>query len=91
MKKTYFIVEIGNCYPLIKKEGFKQFKRAFDKKNEYENKNNKKVEIIDQDEFFNRGNVDVEVFDLMTKRPIFIKKHEVGTCCDPSTERYYSM
>lgn len=91
MKKVFFIVEINDCFPLVKKEGFKQFKRAFDKKNEYENKHNEKLEIIDQNELFVRGNVDVVVQNIITKKPVTIKKSQLGTCCDPSTERYHCM
>lgn len=33
----------------------------------------------------------VEVRNLMSGKPVLIKRSEVGTCVDPSTERYWSM
>lgn len=33
----------------------------------------------------------VEVKNLMTGAPVQIRKSERGGCCDPSTERYWSM
>lgn len=33
----------------------------------------------------------VEVINMMSKKPVLIRKSEVGTCCDPSTETYWSV
>lgn len=33
----------------------------------------------------------VEVKNLMSGKPVLIRKSDVGTCCDPSTETYWSM
>ena len=33
----------------------------------------------------------VTVFNLMTGKPVQIRKSEKGGCTDPSTERYHSM
>lgn len=33
----------------------------------------------------------VEVRSLMTKRPVLIPRKDLGTCMDPSTERYWTM
>lgn len=33
----------------------------------------------------------VEVINMMSGRPVKIRKSERGTCCDPSTETYWSM
>ncbi len=37
------------------------------------------------------GDVTVEVVNLMSGRTVGIKRSDRGTCCDPSTERYWSM
>ena len=34
---------------------------------------------------------EVEVKSMMNGAPVQILKSQVGTCCDPSTERYWSM
>ncbi len=31
------------------------------------------------------------IFDMKQERPIEIRRAEVGTCCDPSTETYHTM
>lgn len=36
-------------------------------------------------------NEDVEVTNLMSGKPTHIKRRYVGSCCDPSTERYWCM
>lgn len=33
----------------------------------------------------------VEVKNLINGNPVMIRKSQVGTCCDPSTETYWSM
>jgi hypothetical protein len=32
----------------------------------------------------------VTVTSLLTNKPVQIRRSEVGTCCDPSTERFWS-
>lgn len=33
----------------------------------------------------------VIVHNLMSGKPVEIRESDVGSCCDPSTERYWSM
>jgi hypothetical protein len=35
--------------------------------------------------------VEVEVRDLLSDYPVKIRRSQVGTCCDPSTETYHCM
>jgi uncharacterized protein YydD (DUF2326 family) len=37
------------------------------------------------------GDVQVEVTNKMSGLPCMIARSRVGSCCDPSTERYWSM
>lgn len=40
---------------------------------------------------FDKNDVIVTVKNLVSGKPVQIRKSEQGTCCDPSTERYWSM
>jgi hypothetical protein len=40
---------------------------------------------------FRDQDVEVEVTNLISGNPVMINKSQVGSCCDPSTERYHSM
>lgn len=40
---------------------------------------------------YDAADVMVEVKNLQSGKPALIRKSEVGTCCDPSTERYWQM
>lgn len=45
-----------------------------------------------EDTIFNSlHNQKVAVKNLMTNKEVYINQQDVGTCCDPSTERYWSM
>jgi hypothetical protein len=44
--------------------------------------------ILCEDDFYQRT---VTVTNLLTGQPTEIPKTQAGTCCDPSTERYWSM
>lgn len=46
---------------------------------------------MDRAEFDKTLDPIVTVFNLMSGRPVQIRKSERGGCCDPSTERYWSM
>jgi hypothetical protein len=35
--------------------------------------------------------VKVEVFNMMSGKPVMLAWNDVGSCVDPSTERYWSM
>lgn len=47
--------------------------------------------VIDTMEAYEAEDGMVEVKSLMTGAPVQIRKSERGGCCDPSTERYWSM
>lgn len=47
--------------------------------------------VIDTVEAYEAEDGMVEVKSLMTGAPVMIRKSERGGCCDPSTERYWSM
>jgi hypothetical protein len=49
-----------------------------------------KFEVMSHDEF-NAIDTIVEVKNLMSGQMATIRKSQVGGCCDPSTERYWSM
>ena len=40
---------------------------------------------------WNAADTEVEVINLMSGKPVKIRKSERGGCCDPSTELYWSM
>lgn len=40
---------------------------------------------------YHTANTIVTVVNLLTKRSVQIRRHQVGTCVDPSTERYHCM
>jgi uncharacterized protein (UPF0297 family) len=40
---------------------------------------------------YNERNTTVVVTNLLSGKPATIDKDQVGGCCDPSTERYWSM
>lgn len=42
-------------------------------------------------DFYDNVDKDVEVINLMTDRKVIIKASRVGSACDPSTERYWTM
>lgn len=46
--------------------------------------------VIRSDKYF-EGDHMVPVTNLMSGSEILIRRSELGTCCDPSTERYWSM
>jgi hypothetical protein len=48
-------------------------------------------EVIDTEEKNRRGSEEVVVQNLMSGKDITITRAVQGTCCDPSTERYWSM
>lgn len=47
--------------------------------------------VVMSREEFNRTEPIVETKNLMTGKTIMIRASEKGTCCDPGTERYWSM
>jgi len=47
--------------------------------------------VIDTMEAYDAEDGMVEVKNLMNGSPVMIRKSERGGCCDPSTERYWSM
>lgn len=50
--------------------------------------------VLTRSEFDDKFNPMVAVYNHITgdgKTPIYIRKSDVGTCVDPSTERYHSM
>ena len=47
-----------------------------------------KVESYDT---FTKNEPMVKVKNLMSGKDVMIRKSEVGGCCDPSTERYWTM
>ena len=47
--------------------------------------------VIDSAEDFNKNEPLVESTNLMNGAPIMIPKSQLGGCCDPGTERYWSM
>lgn len=49
-----------------------------------------KYEPMSLSDYF-EGDAEVEVKHLLTGAPIMIPRSQVATCCDPSTERYFSM
>lgn len=49
-----------------------------------------KLDVCTPDEF-NALDYEVEVKNLMSGKPVKILKSQVGSCVDPSTERYWSM
>jgi fructose-1,6-bisphosphatase/inositol monophosphatase family enzyme len=49
-----------------------------------------KFEVMSREEF-DQLDVMVEVKNLMSGRPVQIRKSDRGGCCDPSTERYWTM
>ena len=40
---------------------------------------------------FDKNDVIVTVKNLLSGKPVQLRQSEVGTCVDPSTERYWSM
>jgi len=42
-------------------------------------------------DFYDNVDKDVEVTSLMGGSPVTIRASQVGSVCDPSTERYWSM
>ena len=48
-------------------------------------------ELHDIETFNNEINTMVEVINLMSNKPVKIRKSELGGPCDPSTELYWSM
>jgi hypothetical protein len=46
---------------------------------------------ISSEQFHKTVDYDVEVINIMSNKPVTLKKSAVGGPCDPSTERYWSM
>lgn len=42
-------------------------------------------------ETFHAGDDEVEVTSMMNGAKVKIRRSDVGSCCDPSTERYWTM
>ena len=47
--------------------------------------------VVATQEQYEAADVMVEVTNLHSGKPAMIRKSEVGTCVDPSTERYWTM
>jgi hypothetical protein len=48
------------------------------------------LEAISLNEWIDRD-IEVEVINLLSGKPVKIRKSQEGGCCDPSTEKYWSM
>lgn len=56
--------------------------------------NSKQWMIVSYDEWKEKYDPMVPVYNTISgdgKTPIYIRKSQVGGCCDPSTERYHTM
>ena len=51
----------------------------------------KNYAMLDNETFNHLHNQKVTVKSLMTGKEVLINRQDVGSCCDPSTERYWSM
>lgn len=52
--------------------------------------NNPEMDITTLEDY-QAADTEVTVHDLLSNFPVKIRRSEVGTCCDPSTERYHAM
>lgn len=53
--------------------------------------NGQNYAIMEEAEFNEKHNGLVTVKDMLSGNDVQIRAQDVGTCCDPSTERYHSM
>ena len=53
-------------------------------------KRNPTASVIDS-ETFKKDQPMVERINIMSRKPFMIEASLAGSCCDPSTERYWSM
>lgn len=84
----YYIVKKNSCHAILKKDGYKQLGRAQRIMSE---QNDSCLEIIDSETKHARGSVSVSVVNILSGHKVSISASDVGSCCDPSTERYHSM
>jgi hypothetical protein len=47
--------------------------------------------IVTSEEFYKNMDHDVQVKNLMSGKMVTLRASQVGSCTDPSTERYWSM
>lgn len=67
--------------------GAKISRAAFYKRGQYVDK----LSIMEYSEFQEKFNGYVTVKNYLSGKEVQIRKQDVGSCCDPSTERYWSM
>ena len=86
----YVVTDLGR---LIQSYKYKGHAINAKKKQEEINKRypNIKFLVVDHDELMKLRKKTVTVINLMSGKPCEIRACEVGTCCDPSTERYWTM
>ncbi len=54
-------------------------------------KKNKKNVVIGSEEEYNKYNILVPVVSIGSGKTVMIPRSDVGTCCDPSMDIYWSM
>jgi hypothetical protein len=84
----YYIVKKNSCHAKFKKNGYKQLGRA---QNIILASEEGDLEVIDTETKYARGSAEVNVVNILSGLQVSISASEVGSCCDPSTERYHSM
>lgn len=85
----------GSKYFVVLKNGFKSLKDGKQLKRLKDfidaQPNSDELEIITKEERDARGDEIVDVVDCVYGQTVTISRSQLGTCCDPSTERYHSM
>ena len=85
--KVHGVVRKGQCilyFTYVSKKG------ALKKVKEL-SKDGQEYELISKSEFAARCSEEVEVINCCTGGKVKLRRVQLGTACDPSTERYHSM
>ncbi len=82
----FFVVFIGGCHAHKGYKGLGSTKKWLDARD-----NADELEIITREEYLERRNKTVTVYNIMSGKPVEMLAKDVGGPCDPSTERYHSM
>lgn len=86
--KKFNAVFVGSC-TLLKSFAYKKHMDTWIR--EQKNYSSDEIEVISKEEYLRRGDLDVNVFNLLTGKPVTIKARDRGGVCDPSKEAYHSF